>query len=128
MIEIAQTGLLSIFILTIIFHLLVLIKVVPYSIVWGGRLKSDSDMYKFEIVSLILNVFFLFVILLKSSYLNINVHQDILTGILWVMAILFLINSIANLFSKDKLEKIIFTPITVVMTILTLIICLNVKF
>lgn len=60
--EIAQIGLLVILSATIVFHVLVLVKIIPYKIVWGGRLKTDADMYKFELVWMILNLFFLSVI------------------------------------------------------------------
>ena len=58
--ELALLGLISIYSLTIVFHILVLMKVIPYKIVWGSKLKTDSDMYKLETVSVILNVFFLY--------------------------------------------------------------------
>ena len=60
--EIAQFGSLIIYSLSIVFHLLVLIKIIPYKMVWGGRLKSDIDMYKFEAVSLTVNLLFLFIL------------------------------------------------------------------
>ena len=60
--EVAIIGLIIIFILTAIFHFLVMVKVIPYKMVWGGRLKSDSDMYRFEMGSLMVNLVFLYMI------------------------------------------------------------------
>jgi hypothetical protein len=40
-----------------VFHLSIIIKVVPYEITWGGRLKNDSEMYVFEIATLLINLF-----------------------------------------------------------------------
>lgn len=119
--ELAQIGLISIYSLTIIFHLLVLMKVIPYKIVWGSRLKTDSDMYKLETVSVILNVFFLIVILSISNYIPFTINDSVLTVLLWIMAALFLFNTVVNMLSKNKLEKLIFTPVTIILTILTLV-------
>ena len=28
-----------------LFHLTILIKIIPYEITWGGKLKNDAEMY-----------------------------------------------------------------------------------
>ncbi len=123
--ELAQIGLISIYSLTIVFHLLVLMKVIPYKIVWGSRLKTDSDMYKLETVSVILNVFFLIVILSISNFIQFTINESVLTVLLWVMAALFLFNTVVNMLSKNKLEKLIFTPVTIILTILTVVLIVS---
>ncbi|GGD45427.1 hypothetical protein GCM10011514_06800 [Emticicia aquatilis] len=122
--EIAQIGLLIILSATIIFHVLVLVKIIPYKIVWGGRLKTDADMYKFELVSLVLNLFFLCVIAIKAGIFKVDFPANILNYIIWGMAALFLLNTIGNLLSKSSLEKKIFTPITILLTIFLVILLL----
>lgn len=119
--EFAQIGLISIYSLTIVFHLLVLMKVIPYKIVWGSRLKTDSDMYKLETVSVILNIFFLIVILSISNFIPFTINESVLTVLLWIIAALFLFNTVVNMLSKNRLEKLIFTPVTIILTILTLV-------
>ena len=119
--ELAQIGLISIYSLTIVFHLLVLMKVIPYKIVWGSRLKTDSDMYKLETVSVILNVFFLIVILSISNYVPFTINESVLAVLLWIMSALFLFNTVVNMLSKNRLEKLIFTPVTIVLTVLTIV-------
>lgn len=123
--EIAQIGLLLILSATIIFHVLVLVKIIPYKIVWGSRLKTDADMYKFEFVSLILNLFFLCVISIKASVLKVDFSENILNYIIWGMVALFSLNTIGNLLSKNSLEKKIFTPITILLIILLVIVLLT---
>jgi hypothetical protein len=123
--ELAQIGLISIYSLTIVFHLLVLMKVIPYKIVWGSRLKTDSDMYKLETVSVILNVFFLIVILSISNYIPFTINDSVLTVLLWIMAALFLFNTVVNMLSKNRLEKLIFTPVTIILTILTVVLIVS---
>lgn len=124
MVKLAQWGSVVIFSMTIVFHVLVLLKIIPYKVVWGGRLKSDKDMYRFEIVSLILNVFFLLVVCVRCEFITIAINVNILRIILWIMAALFLLNTIGNLLSKNRYEKIIFTPITLLLTLFSIILAI----
>ena len=52
MVNIAQYGLVLILSVLLVFHFLILLKIVPYNIIWGGRLKSNKEMYRFETVSI----------------------------------------------------------------------------
>jgi len=123
--KIALVGSIVIYTLCILFHLLVLIKLIPYKMVWGGRLKTNADMYKFELVSLLLNVVFLFISLIKANYFSFYVSTSFLNSVLWIMAILFLVNSVGNLLSKTKLEKTIFTPLTILLTLFSVVLALE---
>ncbi len=123
-ITIAQYGLLLIFSLFLAFHFLVLLKVIPYSIVWGGHLKSDREMYRFEIISILVNSIFLVLILIQSGILTYEFPQRIMTIMLWFMSGLFLLNTIGNLMSKNRMEKIFFTPVTIILTVLTFLLAL----
>lgn len=46
----ANKSMLFLFSIIMIFHFLILVGVIPYTIVWGGRLNSDIEMYRFEAV------------------------------------------------------------------------------
>ncbi|MEI7582174.1 hypothetical protein [Runella sp.] len=125
--RIAKIGLISIFSLTLIFHLLILTGIIPYSMVWGRRINSQSQMIVFETVSIVVNAFFLLVVLLKSGFFKVRLPEKIANGILWVMVIVFLLNTVGNLLSANSLEKIIFTPITLLLAVFSLILVLNKK-
>ena len=43
----------------ILFHICIIIKIIPYNIAWGGRLTNDNEMYVFESISILINVFFI---------------------------------------------------------------------
>ena len=122
---IAQYGLILILSVFLSFHLLILTKIIPYTIVWGGRLKSDKEMYCFEIVSVIINSFFLFMVLVHSNILPISFPKIVMTTNLWVMTALFAFNTLGNIVSKNKLEQRLFTPITILLTIFSLILALT---
>ncbi len=95
-----------------IFHLLVLSGMVPYDIVWGGRLKNETQMYRFEIVSLSINLLLLAVTLIKAGYLKSRISRRIINSFLWIFAVLFTLNTLGNLMSANIFETIIFTPLT----------------
>jgi hypothetical protein len=113
-------GLLVIFSLVIIFHLLVLTGVVPFKIVWGGRLENHSQMVAFEIVSIALNLLMLMVVLVDGSIMKVNVKGKLLKISLWFMFGLFLLNTVGNLFSNNETERMIFTPLTLLLSLLSL--------
>jgi len=102
--------------LTSIFHSLVLLGVFPYDMVWGGRLETHAEMVMFERVSLVINLFFLFIALLRANILKLPVSDKLIRAILWFMAGLFLLNTVGNLLSQSLLETLIFTPITLFST------------
>lgn len=109
--KIASIGLLTTLSLIIISHFLVLFGIIPFEIVWGGRLTNSSQMFQFEIVSISLNLIMLVIVAIRSGYLCIDHNKKLITVSLWIMAGLFLLNTIGNLLSNNALEKIIFTPL-----------------
>ncbi len=117
MLNIPVIALIAIFSATIILHVLVVLRLIPYSFIWGGRLKSDRQMYVFEAFSIILNAVFLILMMTLAGWLNFPVSAQFIKVLLWIMMILFALNSVGNLFSKTKLERVVFTPVTIIITI-----------
>lgn len=104
--------------LIVLFHALVLLQVIPYSIVWGGRLHSVSEMQQFEAVSMAINLFFGTVLLLRGNLIKNKLPQAWLNGILWFFLLVFALNTIGNIYAAAMVEKLIFTPITFVLAYL----------
>ena len=111
--------LLLLFTAVMLFHLLVMLGVIPFEIVWAGRLTREK-MIQFESASLLLNGVMLTVIGIYAGYVNLNVNPKILKGALWIMVALFFLNTLGNLYSNNDLEKIIFTPVTMLLTVFCL--------
>lgn len=101
----------------ILFHFLIVIKIIPYQFAWGGRLKNDAEMYVFELASIGINVFLIFLLLMKSGRIKRYLSQRVLNFILWLFLILFVINTFANLFAQTNVEKI-FSFFTCIFSIL----------
>lgn len=108
--------------LVIIFHLLIVIKIIPFNIAWGGRLNSEQEMYVFEGLSIALNLFLIWVLSLKAK----NPKNKYVNSILWVFFFIFSLNTIGNLFAHTNFEKF-FSIITLVFALLILKIVLKRK-
>lgn len=97
----------------ILFHLCIITKIIPYNIAWGGRLKNDTEMYVFEFLSIIINLFLGFILLMKSGFIKYYFKQSIINFILWLFLVLFVLNTIGNLLAKTNFEKL-FSVLTLI--------------
>lgn len=111
--------------LALIFHLLVLTGVIDYTIVWGGRLSTTGEMVVFELVSIVTNAVFLLVALRKIGKLKFIPNEKIINGVLWAMAVVFVLNTVGNLLSLNDWERNIFSPMTLAMAICCVILALK---
>ncbi|GAB2955904.1 hypothetical protein GCM10027048_22460 [Hymenobacter coalescens] len=118
--RVATYGLLSILALVVGFHLLVMARVIPFAIVWGGRLPDESRMLAFETVSVLLNLLMLAVVGIRAGLLKLRVHCRLINGCLWGMAGIFLLNTAGNLLSANAFEKAVFTPLTLLLALFSL--------
>jgi hypothetical protein len=104
-------------IVAILFHILILLKIIPYEITWGGKLKTDQEMYVFETFSILVNLFFIFVLLQKGVFIKPFLGKKTVSIILWIFLAIFVLNTIGNLFAKTTFEKG-FTILTLINAIL----------
>lgn len=113
----ATKILLTLLLAVSLFHVLILVKIIPYEITWGGRLKNDSEMYVFETFSLVVNLFLMLVLLMKANYVKRFFAVKAINIILWIFVVLFALNTLGNLLAKTTLEKL-FAVITLLFSIL----------
>jgi hypothetical protein len=92
----------------------VLVQIIPFDVVWAGRLKTVEEMVVFEMISITINIVLLVILLVKSNYVKRGARDQWVNLALWAFALLFLLNTIGNLFSKTSLETYIATPLTFV--------------
>jgi len=103
--------------LVTIFHLVIMLKIIPYEITWGGRLENDQQMYAFESLSIFFNLYLILILLQKAKYIN-PVFPDKMVQIsLWAFMILFALNTVGNLIAETSFEKS-FAIITLVSSLL----------
>jgi len=90
----------------ILFHLCIITKTIPYDITWGGRLHSDTEMYVFEAISILINLFLSWILLMKGYLVKYKFPNQIVNIILWIFFAIFILNTIGNIFAKTVFEKL----------------------
>jgi len=95
-------GLLS---LVIVFHFCIMAKVIPYNIAWGGRITNDTEMYVFETISILINLFLGTILLMKGNYIAFQFREKIVNRVLWVFVVIFILNTVGNIFAQTNFEK-----------------------
>ena len=123
----ASIGISIILFSIIIFHLLVIAKIIPSNIVWGGNISDNKELVVMETVSIAINALLLFFVLAHLGMMKIKVNSTFLRVFFWIMFILFLLNTIGNLLAKQNLETYIFTPLTILLSLFSLRIALEGK-
>jgi len=116
--QMAANITLIILLCVLIFHILVLVGVIPFNIVWGGRLENVSQMYLFETVSLLINLIIMSVVGMKVGYIKNYLNGKVINAILWFLVVLFMLNTVGNVVSLSALEAIVFTPLTLFSSLL----------
>lgn len=117
-VQLAGTLMLVIVTCVVVFHLLVLSGAVPYTIVWGGRLVSVSQMYLLEAVAITINLAVIATVAMKVGYIKPFIPKRAVNFLLWVLVVLFGLNTVGNLFSETALEAVLFTPLTLICAVL----------
>lgn len=115
--KIAIYGLIIILSLILLMHVMVFVGLLPYEMVWGGRLKTKSDMVIFEAISLFINALMLSVVLIRAGILKIKVNILLLKLAFWVMVAIYSLNTLGNLASLNTFERLFFSPLTLILAI-----------
>jgi hypothetical protein len=116
----AAAGLIGILSMFVILHSLILLRIVPYEVVWGGRLKNVSEMISFETVAILISLLMLTVAAVAGGYVKTKLNPTVLKVALWLMAAVFILNTFGNLFSTSRFEQMVFAPLTLLLSALCL--------
>lgn len=100
-----------------LFHIAILIQFIPYESVWGGRIKSIEQMYALESAALSMNIFFIFLLMIKGEHIRAIISMKIVNVLLWMFLLLFLLNTVGNLLAEGHFEKAM-AGITLALTVL----------
>lgn len=112
----ASNALMSILILISIFHVLVLLTIIPHTVVWAGKFNSYQEVLPLEIFSLVLNLSF---ILLVRYRVRNGASKAGRIG-MWMMFVLFALNTVGNFFAETDIEKYMGIPLTFLLAVLSL--------
>lgn len=122
---IAAKILLFTFCLLVVFHMLVMLGVISYKIVWGGRIKSKVQLYVMELLSILVLLLCVFLLSLKLGIFVFKGSDFIVSIGLWSLLGIFVLNTFGNLMAKTKLEKYLFGSLTFMISVLLLCVIFN---
>lgn len=105
--------------LAILFHLLVMAGIVAPDVVWGGRVQSQDELIKMESISLIILVFMALIIAIKARWIFFKIAK-LTDYVIWLIPLLFFLNTLGNSQALNAMERFIFTPITLVLALISL--------
>jgi len=102
--------------LLFIFHVLVLLKVIPAGIVWGGQIKGvPANLVTLEAVALLVTAVFILIVAAKTGYLQADKLSGAVNVGVWLIFAYLLLNTLGNLASGISFEKLVFAPITLIL-------------
>ena len=101
-----------------VFHILVLLRVLPADIVWGGAIQnSTTSLFPLEMISLLVTLLLAVVIAAKAGYIKPSRFQAVVNIGVWVVFAILLLSMVGNFASGVVFENLIFAPIAVVLAI-----------
>jgi hypothetical protein len=107
--------------LLFLFHILVLLKVIPSEIVWGGQIGGvPANLVTLETVALLVTALFILIVAAKTGYFQAGKLSGLLNIGLWLIFAYLLLNTLGNLASGISVEKLIFAPITILLALCAL--------
>lgn len=97
--------LLGLLIPIILFHICIIIKIIPYHIIWGGKLQNDTEMFLFETISTLINSLLGWILLMKANFVSYKFSPWIITILLGIFLAVFILNTVGNIFAETTFEK-----------------------
>lgn len=116
----AGNILIVIFSLLFLFHIFVLIGIVPRNIVWAGKIKTKKELIIMESISLFISLLAFFIVGLKIKHLNFIEYSAMIDIGIWFLLGLFIFNTLGNLNAKNRIEKYGFGTLTFIISLLIL--------
>lgn len=104
----------------LIIHILVLFGVVSPDIIWDTTITDKASVVISEWIAIFFILLFIFGILLKLNYLPMKGLRKSADSILWIMSLYYLLNIIGNFMSDNPIEKLVYAPLTLIMTLMAL--------
>ena len=123
--EIIGNLLLSLLGLLFVFHLLIVAGIIPYTIVWAGKIQNRQQMLRMETVSLIILTLVVLLVLMRMGYLHWVENPLVLKGGMWLLFAFFTLNTLGNMTAKSPFEKYGFGSLTVLLAVCCLVLALS---
>ena len=101
-----------------IFHILVLLRVIPADIVWGGRIQGvPSNLVTLETIALLVTLLFFVIIAAKTGYVQAGRLSGAVDLGVWLVFAYLILNTLGNLASGISFESLIAAPVTIILAL-----------
>lgn len=116
----ASITLIAIIGAVIVFHILVAGGLLPKTIVWGGRISEPNQVVRAELGSIAMLLVAAAVVIMRWHSLAHGSPNIVAAVGVWVLMVLFTLNTVGNVFAKTRFERVVFTPLTLLLALLML--------
>jgi hypothetical protein len=107
--------------LLFIFHVLVLLGILPAGIVWGGQIRgAQANLLTLESAALLVTLLFIVIVAAKIGYIRADKLSGIVNIGVWLIFAFLLLNTLGNLASGVSFENLIAAPITIFLALCAL--------
>lgn len=113
----AANLLLLVLALALAFQVVVLAGHIPTEMVWGGRLANEQERTVGALVSITVLLLMITIVRVRRSNKGGRLAMVARYGV-WAIAVVFALNTVGNVFALDVREALIFTPVTLVCSLL----------
>lgn len=96
---------LSLYLIFTVFHILFFVKLIPVEIIWGGRFSSYEEAFSFELMSLATQILAAVLTAAVMGYFGGITLRRIARVFMWILFILFSLNTVGNLLAVSLFEK-----------------------
>lgn len=104
-----------------IFHILVLLGVLPAGVVWGGMVQGDqTNLLALETVALAVTLLFMLVVAARIGYIQAGRLSGVVKVGVWLIFVFLLLNTLGNLASGVSFENLIAAPVTIILALCAL--------
>ncbi len=101
-----------------IFHILVILGLIPADIVWGGQVKdAQANLVLLETIALLVTLLFIFIVAVKTGYIKMDRLRGVINAGIWLIFIFMILNTLGNIASAASFENLVFAPITVILAL-----------
>lgn len=87
-----------------------ILGIVPVKYVWGGRVTEHGQMIRYELVTLVANLFIIWIIAVRVRWLQQRVSARVMRSMLGSVAAVMLLNTLGNLLAHTTFEKTLAIP------------------
>ena len=89
----------------VLFHISIIVKLMPFEFIWGGELTNDCEMYTFECISVVVYLMLIPLLLIKGKYIKEIIPQQFINVILWSFFTAFGLSTLGNILSETRFER-----------------------